>query len=445
MDFPKFGTDGVRGLANAELTPEIAVALGRAAAEVLDSPTLVVGRDSRRSGPMLESALVAGITSAGADVELLGVVPTPAVAWEASHQNIAGAMISASHNPFADNGIKLFAPGGNKLSDAVESRIQDRFHQLLRGGASERPTGSGVGHVLPVNHARGWLDQVVASAEGVRFDGMKIVLDCANGSASAWAAEAYGALGADLVVIGDNPDGININDGVGSTYPQTLADRVVAEGADLGLAFDGDADRLIAIDASGAIVDGDHILAIIATDWFERGLLRHNTVVVTVMSNLGFHLAMERAGIDLIQTGVGDRYVLEALNEGNLSLGGEQSGHVICRDIASTGDGVLAGIQLVRSVLSHGETLAELAADAMTSVPQVLRNVRLPHQDPTLIDRIADQIAAAEADMGSDGRVLVRASGTEPLMRVMVEHIDDATASSVCDMLIRAVEKAVTD
>ena len=444
MTYPSFGTDGVRGVANAELTPELAVALGRAAAEILGSSTVVVGRDSRRSGPMLEAALVAGITSAGVDCDLVGVVPTPAVAWVANTEHKAGAMISASHNRFEDNGIKLFAPGGRKLSDDVEAKIQARFHELLADPFVSGPTGAGVGVPQTSDSAAGWADQVVESAGEIRFDGLSIVLDCANGSASGWGADAFRRLGATVTVIGDQPDGININAGIGSTHPEPLRQRVIETGADLGLAFDGDADRLIAVDGAGEIVDGDHILAILAKDWSERGILRNNSVVVTVMTNLGFRMAMGELGITVVDTKVGDRYVLEALDDGHFSLGGEQSGHVICRDLASTGDGVLAGIQLVCSVIRSGQTLAALSEKAMISVPQVLRNVRLAKRDPDLLGRLSDEIAAAEAEMGSSGRILVRSSGTEPLLRVMVEHLDATTADAVCAKLIEAAERAAT-
>ncbi len=443
MTYPSFGTDGVRGVANAELTPELALALGRAAAEILGSTTLVVGRDSRRSGPMLEAALVAGIAAAGVDAELLGVVPTPAVAWVAKTEVKAGAMISASHNPFADNGIKLFAEGGRKLSDDVEAKIQARFHELLDVGAGEGPIGAAVGDVRASDAAKNWSGDVVASAGDIRFEGLSIVLDCANGAASDYAAEVFAHLGATVTVMAASPDGININEAVGSTHPQSMCDTVVAKGADLGLAFDGDADRLIACDSNGSLVDGDHILAILAKDWSRRGILAHNTVVVTVMSNLGFRLAMDELGISVIETNVGDRYVLEALDAGQLSLGGEQSGHVICHDIASTGDGVLAGVQLVCAVLRSGQSLADLSGAAMTTVPQVLRNVRLPRRDPGLLDRLGSLIESTEAEMGAEGRILVRASGTEPLLRVMVEHLDATTADEVCAKLVNAAERAV--
>ncbi len=442
--FPSFGTDGVRGLANKELTPDVAQALGRAAAEFLGGSRVVIGRDTRRSGQMLEAGLVAGYTSAGVDVELLGVVPTPTVSWVASKAGVPGAMISASHNPFADNGIKLFAAGGLKLGDDVEAAIQSRFHEILANPHQEGPTGEQIGVLTPPLGNQGWVDSVVGTVAPDAFRGLNIVLDCANGSAHELGPQIFRALGAEVSTIGVDPDGININAGCGSTSPDRLQAAVVAQKADLGLAFDGDADRLVAVGPQGEIVDGDHILAILAQDWSSTGQLANNTVVVTVMSNLGFHLAMAESNINVVQTGVGDRYVLEALNEGGHSLGGEQSGHVICRNLASTGDGILAGVQLVDAVIRSETTLSGLAANAMTTVPQILHNIRLPKRDPLLVEKMAGAVAKAEADMGSDGRVLVRASGTEPLLRVMVEHLDDDAAQSICAQLVAEAEQLMS-
>ena len=447
---PSFGTDGVRGLANGELTPDVALALGRAAADVLGTSTFVIGRDPRRSGPMLEAALVAGICSAGANVSLLGVVPTPAVAWASADRDAAGAMISASHNPFADNGIKLFAPGGLKLTDEVESRIEDQYRRLLSEGIGSGPTGPATGTVLSTptsggGDVDGWCQLVHTSVAEQALAGVRIVLDCANGAASELALSVYTDLGAEATVIGNQPDGVNINDGYGSTAPEALMAAVVEAEADLGLAFDGDADRLIAVDNQGSIVDGDRVLAILANDWSEQGRLTNNTVVVTVMTNLGFHRAMAAAGIEVISTGVGDRYVLEALDENKLSLGGEQSGHVICRDLATTGDGVLTGVQLADAVRRSGRPLSALAGEAMTTVPQILRNVRLPAKDDTLLDRLGGEIRLVEDAMGEDGRVLVRASGTEPLLRIMVEHLDPEVADQSCEQLVSAAQRLVAE
>ncbi len=450
-DLPSFGTDGVRAVANTELTPEVALALGRAAAGVLGGDTFVIGRDPRRSGPMLEAALAAGLASSGVSVELLGMVPTPTVAWVCAQRQVAGAVISASHNPFADNGIKLFAAGGTKLTDAVEAEIQDRFHSILTGGwASEVatagtavPVGAEVGSITSHDASVSWMHSIVESLEGRDLDGVRLVLDCANGAASHLGPLVFTELGANVTVIGNEPDGLNINRDGGSTSPAALQLAVVEHAADMGLAFDGDADRLIAVDHTGTIVDGDHILALLAIDWASTGRLRHNTLVVTVMSNLGLHLAMRTAGIEVSQTGVGDRYVLAELDRGNFSLGGEQSGHFICRDIATTGDGLLAGAQLADLVVRSGRSLAELAGAAMTTVPQILRNVRLEARDPELLTKLAPHVATAEAELGDAGRVLVRASGTEPLIRVMVEHLDDATAHRICDDLVRATQELV--
>ncbi|MCP4227642.1 MAG: phosphoglucosamine mutase [Actinomycetia bacterium] len=455
----RFGTDGVRGLANTELTPDVAMALGRAAVEVLGADGFVIGRDTRRSGPMLEAALVAGICSAGSDVELLGVVPSPAVAWASASLNRPGAVISASHNPFADNGIKLFAPGGLKLDDDIETRIEAAYFALLGGGygdggsgdagssESSDPrstvTGADVGTLAASGGIDGWIDEVCASIGGRTLDGLTIVLDCANGSASGHGPRIFKALGATIHVIGDDPNGININDGYGSTDPTRLSEAVVGWNADLGLAFDGDADRLIAVDNEGAVVDGDRVLALLAVDWAGRGQLRHNTVVVTVMSNLGFHRAMAEAGIGVVTTAVGDRYVLQALDDRHLSLGGEQSGHVICRDLATTGDGALSGVQLADTILRAGVPLSRMAADAMTTVPQILHNIRLPQRDDGLVARMAEEISRVEALFGADGRVLVRASGTEPLLRVMVEHIDRRIADESCRQLVSAAQRLV--
>ncbi len=460
MGAPRFGTDGVRGLANQELSPEVAVALGRAAVEVFGISRFVLGRDTRRSGPMLEAALSAGICAAGADVELLGVVPTPTVAWVAARGSVPAAMISASHNPFADNGIKLFAPGGLKLADEVEARIQARYLELLgQAGGTASNVGDARAHdgsvIAPVGAAvgtlaagssddiDGWVSAVCGSIAPRQLTGLRLVVDCAHGAAYELGPRVLRRLGAEITVIGAEPDGTNINDGVGSTAPGRLAEAVVALRADLGVAFDGDADRLIAVDETGNVVDGDRMLAILALDRAERGLLAGNTVVVTVMTNLGFHLAMQRAGIQVVTTAVGDRYVLQALDEGGYSLGGEQSGHVIARDLATTGDGVLSAVQLLDAVGRSTQPLSKLAAESMTTVPQILRNVRLPHRDERLVEQLAGEIGAVTETLGADGRVLVRASGTEPLLRVMVEHIDPQVAEQCCDRLVEAAQHLV--
>jgi phosphoglucosamine mutase len=432
----KFGTDGVRGVANTELTPELALALGRAAVRVLGGDRYAIGRDTRRSGPLLEAALAAGLAAEGADVVLLGVVPTPEVAWWSASEQAPAAMVSASHNPFADNGIKLFAAGGRKLPDDVEERLEAE----LEVEARDVPAGAGVGAVTSAVEAHaGYAAAVAGSIEGRRLDGLAAVVDCANGSASAVAPQVLRDLGVDVHVLHDRPDGTNINDGCGSTHLEGVSRAVVERGADLGVAFDGDADRVLLVDATGAVVDGDQIIALCAVDRHERGALRGDAVVVTVMTNLGFRLAMRDHGIEVVETAVGDRYVLDALDARGLSLGGEQSGHVIFRDLATTGDGLLTAVQVLDVVVRSGRRLADLAG-VMTRLPQVLRSVRVARRDPAVVDRLAPDIAAAEKRLGATGRVLVRPSGTEPVVRVMAEAPTAAEAEAAVDDLIRAVE-----
>ncbi len=438
----RFGTDGIRGIANTELTPELALALGRAAARVLGGDRVVIGRDTRISGPLLESALAAGFAAEGVTVERLGVLPTPGVAFVSEAEGVPGAVISASHNSFADNGIKLFAPGGLKLPDDVEAAVETELEAVL-GGAAGGPSGEDVGEVLErPGAAERYVEHLTGILAGHRLDGVTVVLDCANGAASAVAPAAFQRLGADVVVINDHPDGCNINDRCGATHPENLRLAVVAEGADAGLAFDGDADRLIAVDHTGSVVDGDHLIAICARDLRARGALRDDTVVVTVMTNLGFRLAMAETGITVVDTPVGDRYVLSALDRGRWSLGGEQSGHVIFRDLATTGDGTLTGLLLMEVMARSGRSLADLAAAAMTRLPQVLVNVRVTGSAPGVAERIAGAIDEAERRLGTTGRVLVRASGTEPLVRVMVEAASHDEAEAVVHDLVAAVERA---
>jgi phosphoglucosamine mutase len=440
----KFGTDGVRGVANAELTPELALALGRAAARVLGGgDRFAIGRDTRRSGPMLEAALCAGLVSEGVDVELLGVAPTPEVAWWSVAADAPAAVVSASHNPFPDNGIKLFAAGGRKLPDDVEERLERELQLLLDDGSPRHaPTGAGLGAVRTdaASVHSGYRADVSASLAGRDLAGLRAVVDCAHGAASVVAPAVLSDLGVDVEVIHADPDGTNINAGCGSTHPQELARRVAERGADVGVAFDGDADRVLLIDAAGELVDGDHIIAICAIDRHERGVLAGDSVVVTVMTNLGFRLAMDKRGIHVVETQVGDRYVLEALESRRLHLGGEQSGHVIFRDLATTGDGLLTALQVLDVVTRSGRSLADLAGEAMTRLPQVLRNVRVTERDPAIAERLAGPIAAVEARLGDHGRVLVRASGTEPLVRVMVEAPTEDEAEAAADELIEAVE-----
>jgi phosphoglucosamine mutase len=444
----RFGTDGVRGVANAELTPELALALGRAAARVLGGRRFAIGRDTRRSGPLLEAALTAGLASEGADVVLLGVAPTPEVAWWSASEDAPAAVVSASHNPFADNGIKLFSAGGRKLADDVEDRLEAELRALLdagadadAGGRAESLTGVAVGTVRTASAHEGYGAAVAASIDGRRLDGLHVVADCGNGAASVVAPRVLRELGARVDVLHDTPDGTNINAASGSTHPEALRRAVVDRAADVGVAFDGDADRVLLVDAAGELIDGDHIIAICAVDRHERGALAHGTVVVTVMTNLGFRLAMEERGIRVVETSVGDRYVLEALEAGGCALGGEQSGHVIFRDLATTGDGLLTAVQALDVVVRAGRPLAELAGAAMTRLPQVLRNVRVVRRDPAIVDRLAPEIAAVEARLAEKGRVLVRASGTEPLVRVMVEAGTADRAREVADRLAGVVRE----
>ena len=438
----KFGTDGVRGVANAAVTPHYVMNLGRAAAQVLGVSRVVIGRDTRRSGPMLEAALAAGFAAEGVTVDLLGVLPTPGVAHVARVEGVAAAVITASHNAFADNGIKLFAPGGHKLPDDVEARIEAAMAALT----DPRRVGNEVGTIVTRNDAgqlyAEHLTAMLAGANSRPFDGLRLVLDCAHGAMTGVAADVVRGLGAAVVVVGDQPNGSNINDGVGATHAATLARTTVEHRADLGLAFDGDGDRLIAVDHRGNVVDGDHLIALLAADLRAQGRLAHDTVVVTVMSNLGFHKAMVAAGITVATTAVGDRYVLEALGDGGFSLGGEQSGHIIIPEFATTGDGLLAGLLLIDFVKRSGRPLADLAAEAMRSYPQVLINTRVGRPWAEIADEVQPEIAAVECELGGEGRVLVRPSGTEPLVRVMVEAATDELARSCAERIIDAIVRA---
>jgi len=441
----KFGTDGVRGVANSELTPELALALGRAAARVLRGARFAVGRDTRRSGPLLEAALSAGLAAEGVDVASLGVVPTPAVAWWSDTEAAPAAMVSASHNPFGDNGIKLFSASGRKLADDVEEALEAELARLLaegpNGGGAAR-TGAGVGAVTPaVGALDGYAASVAASLAGRRLDGLSAVVDCAHGSASVVAPGVLRDLGVEVEVLHAEPDGTNINAGCGSTHPDALAAAVMSRGADVGIAFDGDADRVLLVDEAGALVDGDQIIALCALDRHDRGVLPGDAVVVTVMTNLGFRLAMEKSGIEVVETAVGDRYVLEALESRGLALGGEQSGHVIFRDLATTGDGLLTAVQALDVVVRSGWPLAALAGEAMTRLPQVLRNVRVRERDPAILRGLAPVLAAVEARLGSSGRVLLRPSGTEPLIRIMAEAPTEAEADAAVSELVAEAER----
>jgi len=443
----RFGTDGVRGAANADLTAELAQAIGRAAARVLAAPAFVVGRDTRRSGPLLQAAFSAGLATEGSDVIDLGVLPTPGVAYLAERRGLPGAVISASHNPFGDNGIKLFGPGGTKLAAAVEEAVEAELEALLADPARTpaRPIGAGVGWLVAEPGAvEDYRAHLLAVPDGRRLDGLSVVLDCANGAASTVAPGLFEALGAEVRTIGCDPDGVNINEACGSTHPGALGEAVVAARADLGLAFDGDADRLLAVDHTGAVADGDVLLALFAVDLADRGELAGQAVVVTVMTNLGFRMAMAERGIAVRETPVGDRHVLAALEAEGLALGGEQSGHIVFRHRATTGDGILTGVVLADLVARSGRSLADLSAGLVTPVPQVLVNV--PVREPGRLAAAAAvwrTVAEVEAELGDGGRVLLRPSGTEPLVRVMVEAGTADQATEAARRLCVAVEGAL--
>jgi len=439
-----FGTDGVRGLANGEvLTPELALAVARSAAHELLTlrprtgsrrPLAVIGRDTRPSGPMLEAAAAAGFASAGVDVQLLGVVPTPVVAYACARGGAdLGLVVSASHNAMPDNGLKLFGPGGWKLPDAVEVALEAGL-----GAVRERPTGLELGAITPADPALvGSYAEDLLAALPAPATGLTVVVDCAQGAGSALAPELYRRAGATVVPIAADGDGARINDGSGATHLELLQAAVLEHGADLGLAHDGDADRCLAVDATGAVVDGDQLLALLAVAMQSRGQLPTGTVVATVMSNLGFVRAMTAAGIAVVQTAVGDRYVLEAMRAGGHALGGEQSGHTVLLDHATTGDGLLTGLSVLGRMAETGASLAELAA-VMTRLPQVLVNVRAPRTRAVDAD-VLDAVAREEGLLGAAGRVLLRPSGTEALVRVMVEAESAAQAAEVADRLAAVV------
>ncbi len=438
-----FGTDGIRGLANAELTPELAVAVAGAAARVLighdpsHRPLAIVGRDPRASGEMLEAAVVAGLASAGADVLRVGVLPTPAVAYlTADYGADLGVMLSASHNPMPDNGIKLFARGGHKLPDDIEAEIEDAIDA---GPPSVRPTGEAIGRVRDADDPDEPYLAHLLSTVPTALDGLRVVVDCAHGAAYKVAPELYRQAGARVTAVAARPNGLNINDGVGSTHVESLAQRVRAESADLGIAHDGDADRCLAVDAEGNIVDGDQILAICAVALQGQGQLKDDTVVATVMSNLGFHHAMREAGISVVTTAVGDRYLLEALRDRGLSLAGEQSGHIVFADAATTGDGLLTALRLMSCMSESGRSLADLAS-IVQRLPQTLVNVHVDDRDAVAeSDDVLAAVGLAESELGDSGRILLRPSGTEQLVRVMVE----AESQDDADRIARRVAKVV--
>lgn len=447
-----FGTDGVRGLANGEvITGDFALGLAQAAATVLTQgrhaerrraegrrPRAVIARDPRISGEFISAAVAAGLASSGIDVLDAGVIPTPAAAFLVGDIDADfGVVVSASHNPAPDNGIKFFAYGGTKLPDDVEDRIEAAL-----ASPDLLPTGADVGRIRRFADAEDrYLLHLLGTLEGQRLDGLHVVIDCAHGAAAGISPQLFVDAGATVAVIGNDPDGININDGVGSTHLEPLQAKVLELGADLGIAHDGDADRCLAIDHTGAVIDGDRIMAILAISFRDRGMLTDDTLVATVMSNLGLRLAMAERGIRLLETAVGDRYVLEALAEHGLSLGGEQSGHIVFRQFSTTGDGLLTGLQLAAEVARTGKTLAELAS-AMTVYPQVLVNVR--GVDLTRLGsdtEVAAAVATVEERLGDTGRVLLRPSGTEPLVRVMVEAADAEGAQALAGELADVVRE----
>lgn len=437
-----FGTDGVRGVANRELTAELGLALGAAAARRLaTTPTsgrrvAVIGRDPRASGEMLEAAVIAGVTSEGVDALRVGVLPTPAVAYlTAAYGGDFGVMISASHNAMPDNGIKIFGPGGHKLDDDAEDRIEE----LVAQGPGLRPVGAEIGRVVDSRDALERYLHHVGAAAPVRLDGLTVVVDCANGAGYQAAPRAYHAAGARVIAINAEPDGLNINAGCGSTHLEQVQAAVVAHRADLGLAHDGDADRCLAVDATGRIIDGDAIMVILALAMREAGELASETLVATVMSNLGLHIAMREAGISVRTTGVGDRYVLEELRAGEYSLGGEQSGHIVMPALGTTGDGIATGLRLMARMAQTRSTLAELAAP-MQTLPQVLINVAVADKATVAeAPEVQTAVRQAEAELGDTGRILLRPSGTEQMVRVMVEAADEDTARQLAVRIAESV------
>jgi phosphoglucosamine mutase len=434
----KFGTDGVRGEFGTELTTTYVAALARAAAKVLRCKLVVIGRDTRESGPVLEQAIAQALIECGVEVHLMGVAPTPAIAHAAATGDLVAFAITASHNAYTDNGVKIFGNGGRKLSDDEQSRIEI---ELLNAIATQN-SGQSVSQNQATFHPK-YLAQycavLIATAPKNALVNLKIALDCANGAMSSVAPEVFAALGATVSTIHTTPNGKNINDNCGATHPVSLSESVKNLKADLGIAFDGDGDRLIATDNDGLIVDGDHLLAISAKEMKRTGTLRNNKVVVTVMTNIGFHQAMQRAEIEVITTPVGDRAVLAAIKENDLALGGEQSGHIIYSDQATTGDGLLAAIRLAVFVASSSLTLSEIASEAMTSFPQVLINVRIAKSTENIQQIFAAEILQAQKTLADNGRVLVRSSGTEPVVRVMVEAAQHETAKSVATALADAI------
>lgn len=437
----RFGTDGVRGRAHSELTEAMASDLGRAIARVFFGAPAVIGGDSRESTPAFIAAVSQGLINGGAAVESLGMVPTPVVAAESARRNAVGVVVSASHNPFFDNGIKVFGPGGAKLSTETEAQIEHEWNRQDFSDVVIESSGSMTTGEMAHVRIR-YLERITRSIEHRSLQGIRVVVDAANGAASELAGEVFASVGADVIVIHADPNGTNINDSCGATYPQSLQEAVRAYGADVGIALDGDADRLIAVDHLGNIVDGDRVIAILASDMSSQGILIGNTVVVTVMANLGFRRAMTSAGIEVVETPVGDRHVLEALVDGGFSLGGEQSGHIIIPAHATTGDGMLTGVVFLDAIVRSGQLLAELSSASMNSYPQVLINVPVAVRGEVPDDAIREVRQELEGELGDNGRILIRPSGTEPLVRVMVEAALQADAERIATTLADAIARA---
>lgn len=448
-----FGTDGVRGVANADLTPELSFALGRAAGAVLvqrtgkERPRLLIGRDTRASGPMLEAALAAGANSAGVDCDLAGVLPTPGVAYLTRAKGYdGGVVISASHNPVEDNGIKFFSAGGFKLSDDEEAAIERAVHEILKGNDDlARPTGAGVGTQRQAGDAA---EEYIAFLTGqfpLDLSGLRIAVDCGNGAASRIAPEVLRRLGAEVTVYHAEPNGVNINVGCGSTHPAVICQAVKETGADLGFTYDGDADRMLAVDERGQLVDGDHILAILASDMMERGVLRNRKIAATPYSNLGLRLALEAIGASVVETAAGDRHVLEAMRKLDLVLGGEQSGHIILLERNTTGDGLLAGLALL-DVLKRRRVPLSTLAGVMKRYPQILEAVRVADKEAFRGNQaIQEEVRAAEAAIGGRGRIFVRPSGTEPVIRVMAEGEDEAAVRAAVQRVVDVIRRELGD
>ncbi len=436
-----FGTDGVRGEFGKELTENYAANLAEVAAQVLQCNLVVIGRDTRESGVLLETAITKALATMGVEVQLMGIAPTPAIAFAARKHGVVAIAITASHNLYQDNGIKIFGAGGCKLSDAEQESIEQAM--LARGenakAADNMVSSSAKSGVARPELLQEYCDWLVGLVRPGALKNLHVALDCANGAFSHVAPEVFSKLGATVTTINATPDGRNINLQCGATHPEPLSEVVKSVGAHFGVAFDGDGDRLIAVDGNAQIVDGDHLLAISALDMKHRGTLRNNKVVVTVMTNIGFHQAMKNAGIEVVTTPVGDRSVLLALDDESLSLGGEQSGHIIYRDLATTGDGLLAAVSLAALIAESKKSLSEIANTAMTSFPQVLINLRVGKRVDGVDQLFKGEIAAAEKTLGASGRVLVRASGTEPMVRVMVEAPQQDIAEKVAATLAEAI------